>query len=58
MEDSRLFAKLTLMLLRASAPHPDSLPSGYGIVILERTGDANRGARPKPSNRGTPRHAY
>ena len=34
MEQSLVFAKLTLMLLRASVPHPDSLPAEYGIVIL------------------------
>src|SRR5213082_1394197 len=34
VEDSLLFAKLTLMLLRASVPHPDSLPADYGVVLL------------------------
>lgn len=34
MEDSVMIARLTLMLLRASLPHPDSLPRDYGIVIL------------------------
>lgn len=34
MEDSVMMARLTLMLLRASVPHPDSLPNDYGVEIL------------------------
>lgn len=33
MEDSLIVAKLTLMLLRASVAHPDSLPRDFRVVI-------------------------
>jgi hypothetical protein len=34
MEDSLILGKLTLLLLRASLPQPESLPADYRIVIL------------------------
>ncbi len=33
MDDSLALAKLTLMLLRASVPHPESLSADYGVIM-------------------------
>jgi hypothetical protein len=33
MDDSLVLARLTIMLLRASLPHAESLPATYGIIM-------------------------
>lgn len=33
MDDSLVIGKLTIMLLRASIPQPDALPSEYGVIL-------------------------
>jgi hypothetical protein len=37
VNDSLTVGRLTLMLLRASVSHPESLPADYGVIILPST---------------------